>query len=114
MLDSIRVPLCQARVEELLAPYRERQEAEKARKAAEQKAEWRVAALRSHGNGYAIRETTGWDWSAQSEARREAARELDAKVKSDWSERDVERLVDDVLDDWVDEDDDDSELDDEE
>lgn len=105
--------IAQARVEDVLAPYRERQEAEKVRRAAEQRAEWRLATLRSHGNGYAVRETTGWDWSAQSEARREASRELDAKVKSDWSERDVERLVDEVLDDWEDEDDEESEFDDE-
>lgn len=91
-----------ARVLEVLSPFREQQAREREKKEAEDRARWRVAALRSHGGTYAITATADWDWSAQLEARREVAKELEVKVKPDWSERDVEKLVDDVLDDWED------------
>lgn len=91
-----------ARVLEVLSPFRKQQAREREEKEAEERARWLVAALKSHGGTYAIRETADWDWSAQLEARREVANELEAKVKADWSERDVEKFVDDLLDDWVD------------
>lgn len=96
-----------ARVEDVLSPFREQQARESARKQAEEQARWRVVALSSHGSTYAIRETAEWDWSAQSEARREVADELASKINADWSERDVEKLVDEVLSDWEEEDDED-------
>jgi len=102
-----------ARVLEVLSPYREQQARESARNEAEEQARWRVVTLKSHGGAYAIRQTAAWDWSAQSEARRDVANELGAKVKADWSERDVEKLVDGVLSDWEDEDDEDEEDEDE-
>ncbi|MCC7133071.1 MAG: MerR family DNA-binding transcriptional regulator [Gemmatimonadales bacterium] len=91
-----------ARVLEVLSPFREQQAREREKQEAEERARWRVATLKSHGGTYAIRETADWDWSAQLEARREVAKELEVKIKVDWSERDVEKLVDDVLDDWED------------
>ncbi len=100
-----------ARVLEVISPFREQQAREREKKEAEERARWRVAALKSHGATYAIRQTADWDWSAQLEARRDVADELGAKVQAHWSERDVERLVDDVLDDWED-DEDESESDD--
>lgn len=93
-----------ARVLEVLSPFREQQAREREKKEAEERARWRVATLKTHGGTYAISETADWDWSAQLEARREVAKELEAKIKPDWSERDVEKLVDDVLDDWEDDD----------
>lgn len=91
-----------ARVLEVLSPFREQQAREREKKETEERARWRVAALKSHGGVYAIRETADWDWSAQLEARREVAKELEVKVKPDWSERDVEKVVDELLDDWED------------
>ncbi|MDX2059830.1 MAG: helix-turn-helix domain-containing protein [Gemmatimonadales bacterium] len=94
-----------ARVEEVLAPHREEQARAKAAREAEEKARWRLVALKTHATSYAIRETIDWDWSAQLEARLEVARELEAKAQAGWSERDVEKLVDEILKDWEDEDD---------
>ncbi len=91
-----------ARVLEVLSPFREQQVREREKKEAEERGRSRVATLKSHGGTYAIRETADWDWSAQLEARREVAKELEVKIKVDWSERDVEKLVDEVLDDWED------------
>ncbi|MFN0177201.1 MAG: hypothetical protein ACKVZ0_00255 [Gemmatimonadales bacterium] len=93
--------LVSARVEEVLAPYREEQARQRAQKVTDEQTRWQLIALKIHGVNYASKETGDWDWSAQSDARREAARELDAKVQAGWSVRDVEKLVDHVLDDWV-------------
>ena len=92
--------IARGRVEEVIAPFRAQQAIEKARKAADQKAEWRIAELRRHGVNYATRETMTWEWSEQWPARQTATKELDVKVRADMSERDVERMVDDVLSDW--------------
>lgn len=95
--------IARGRVEEVIAPYREQQAAEKARKAADQKAEWRIVELRRHGVNYATRETMSWERSEQWAARQAATKELDVKVRAEMSERDVERMVDDVLSDWEEE-----------
>ncbi len=103
--------LVSGRVEEVLGPYRDQQAREKASKGAEEHARWRLVALKIHGTSYAVRETADWDWSAQSEARREVTGELESKVKAEWSEREVEKLVDEVLEDWEGEDEDDDDED---
>lgn len=95
--------IARGRVEEVIAPFRAQQAAEKARKAAHQKAEWRITELRRHGVNYATRETMTWEWSEQWAARQATTKELDVKVRTDMSERDVERMVDDVLSDWEEE-----------
>lgn len=95
--------IARGRIEEVVAPFRAQQAAEKARKVADQKAESRIVELRRHGANYALRETMTWAWSEQWAARQAATKELDVKVRADMSERDVERMVDDVLSDWEEE-----------
>ena len=89
-----------ARVEEVLEPYHAelaRQTHERAERIA---TESRLEALKAHGRTYAVRETSEWEWSDASEARREVERVLDAEVAGEWSERDVEDLADDILDEF--------------
>lgn len=106
--------LVRARVEEVLEPYHvelSRQDQERAKKAA---AESRLNALKAHGRRYVVSETSEWEWSDASEARRDVETALDAEVEADWAERDVEDLADDILDEFEEDEEEEEEEEDEE
>lgn len=85
-----------ARVNELLKPWRDAQARERAKLEDAQ----RVAALIRSGKFYAWTETQGWDSKAAERANREVERALRDDVAADWTKDDVRDLVDDVLDEW--------------
>lgn len=97
--------IVQARVSEVLRPWREAEDKAARQKKAKEEADRLRTALITHGNDYARRETTDWDWSASNEARDEVKKVLEREVEHDWTEREVEDAVDEVLDEWDDEDD---------
>ena len=96
--------IVRARVDEVLRPWREAEEKATRQKKAKEEVDSRRIALIAHGNNYAWRETTDWDWSASNEARDEVKKVLEREVEHDWTEREVEDAVDEVLDEWDDED----------
>jgi excisionase family DNA binding protein len=110
--DAKAAEIVRARVEEVLRPWRESEEKAARQKKAREEADRRKAALIVHGNEYARRETSDWDWSPSKEARDEVKKVLDREVEHDWTEREVEDEVDEILDEW--EDDEEDELDDDE
>jgi len=97
--------IVQARVGEVLRPWREAEDKAARQKKAKEEADRRRIALIAHGKNYAWRETTDWDWSASNEARDEVKKVLEREVDHDWTEREVEGAVDEVLDEWDDDDD---------
>jgi excisionase family DNA binding protein len=97
--------IVRARVDEVLRPWREAEEKATRKKKAKEEADRRRIPLIAHGNNYAWRETTDWDWSASNEARDEVKKVLEREVEHDWTEREVEDAVDEVLDEWDDDDD---------
>jgi hypothetical protein len=99
------VEIVRARVAEVLKPYHQAEERAKREKQAKEQADRRRAALIAHGNNYAWRETTDWDWPASYEARDEVKKVLERDVEDDWTEREVENAVDEVLDEWDDDED---------
>jgi excisionase family DNA binding protein len=99
------VNIVRARVAEVLQPHYEAEEKDKRDKKAREEADRRRAALVAHGNAYARRDTSDWDWSASYEARDEVKKVLEREVEHDWTEREVENAVDQVLDEWDDGDD---------
>lgn len=101
------ITLAQTRVREVLAPWAAAQATAKADRATQEEARRKLDALRAHGRRYAVGETSGWDWSAQTEARRGVETAVATEVAADWSPEDVEDLVDDVLAEWDDDDSDD-------
>jgi len=84
-----------ARVEELLAPWKEGED----KKRRQLERDQRVKALILSGRWYAQSETRDWDRRDAERAMREAERAMKEDVDADWSEDDVRDLVDDVLDD---------------
>ncbi len=96
--DAKAVEIVRARVAEVLRPYHDAEEKATRQKKAKEAAEMRRAALIAHGNEYARRETSDWDWSANHEARDEVKQVLDREVEHDWTEREVEDEVDEILD----------------
>jgi hypothetical protein len=100
--------IVRARVDEVLRSWREAEEKATRRKKAKEEADRRRAALLVHGNSYAWRETTDWDWSTRTEARDEVKKVLEREVAHDWTEREVEDAVEEVLDEWDDDDDEES------
>jgi len=91
-----------ARVKTVLRPWQEAEEQLKRAKEAKEASDRHRTALLSHGNEYARRETTDWDWSPRSDARAEVIKVLARDVEPDWTEHEVENLVDEVLADWGD------------
>jgi excisionase family DNA binding protein len=114
MSDAKAAEIVRARVDEVLKPWRESEEKAARQKKAKEEADRRKAALIAHGNEYARRETSDWDWTPSNEARDEVKKVLEREVEHDWTEREVEAEVDEVLDEWDDDDDDDDGLDDDE
>lgn len=110
--ESKAAEIVRARVAEILRPYYDATEKTTRQKQAKEEADRRMATLIAHGNEYARRETSDWDWSASTEARDEVKKVLEREVEHDWTEREVEDEVDEVLDEWGDDEDD--ELDDDE
>jgi hypothetical protein len=88
-----------ARVTELLKPWRDAQ----ARERDQRQEEERVTALIRSGKFYAWAETQSWDRKAAERANREVERALRDDVEADWTKDDVTDLVDDVLEEWDDE-----------
>lgn len=88
-----------ARVTELLKPWRNAQ----AREREQRQEEERVTALIRSGKFYAWTETQGWDSKEAERANRKVERALRDDVEADWTKDDVTDLVDDVLDEWDDE-----------
>ncbi|MBP6669193.1 MAG: excisionase family DNA-binding protein [Gemmatimonadales bacterium] len=107
--DAKAAEIVRARVDEVLRPWRESEEKAARQKKAKEEADRRRAALIAHGNDYARRETSDWDWSASHEARDEVKKVLEREVEHDWTEREVEDEVDEVLDEWDDDEDDEGE-----
>lgn len=107
------VEIVRARVDEVLRPWRDAEVKAAQEKKAKEEADRRRMALIAYGNNYASRETTGWDWSASTEARDEVKKVLEREVEHDWTEREVEDEVDEILDRWDDEEGDEAEWDDE-
>ena len=97
--------IVRAKVTEVLRPYKEAEERAERDKKAEEEADRCRTALIAHGNDYAWRETSDWDWSASNEARDEVKKVLEREVEHDWTEMEVENAVDQVLDEWDDDDD---------
>ncbi|MDQ6768657.1 MAG: hypothetical protein M3Z54_01560 [Gemmatimonadota bacterium] len=85
-----------ARVNEVLKPWRDAQ----ARERSKHEEEERVIALIRSGKFYAWTETQSWDSKAAERANREVERALRDDVAADWTKDDVRDLVDDVLDEW--------------
>jgi excisionase family DNA binding protein len=103
--DTKAAEIVRARVAEVLQPYHDAEEKAARQKKAKEEADRRRIGLIAHGNNYAWRETTDWDWSASNEARDEVKKVLEREVEHDWTEREVEDAVDEVLDEWDDDDD---------
>jgi hypothetical protein len=99
---SKAVDIVRARVEEVLRPHREAVEKAQRHKKAKEEADRRRAGLVAHGNEYARRETSDWDWSASNDARVEVGKVLNREVQHDWTEHEVENAADQVLDEWDD------------
>jgi hypothetical protein len=97
--------IVRGRVDEVLRPWREAEDKAARQRKAKEEADRCRTALLAHGNHYAWRETTDWDWSVCNEARDEVKKVLEREVEHDWTEREVENAVDEVLDEWDDEDD---------
>jgi excisionase family DNA binding protein len=87
-----------ARVNEVLKPWRDAKERERA-KLEEQE---RVTALIRSGKFHAWTETRSWDRKPAERANREVERALRDDVEADWTQDEVNDLVDDVLDEWED------------
>lgn len=87
-----------ARVNELLKPWREAQERER-EKTEEQN---QLDQLIRSGKSYAWSETRSWDPKPAERANREVERALRQEVEADWTRDDVTDLVDDVLAEWDD------------
>ena len=102
--------IVRARVDEVLQPWREAEEKAARQKNTKEETDRRRTALIAHGNNYAWRETTDWDWSTSTEAQDEVKKVLEREVEHDWTEHEVENAVNQVLDEW--DDDDDEECDD--
>jgi excisionase family DNA binding protein len=100
--DTKAAEIVRARVHEVLKPWHEAEEKAAGQKKAKEEADRRRAALIAHGNEYARRETSDWDWSPSNEARDEVKKVLEREVEHDWTEREVENAVDEVLDEWDD------------
>ena len=107
------VEIVRARVDEVLRPWRDAEVKAAQEKKAKEEADRRRMALIAYGNNYASRETTGWDWSASTEARDEVKKVLEREVEHAWTEREVEDEVDEILARWDDEEGDEAEWDDE-
>ena len=88
-----------ARVTELLKPWRNAQERERAKVDDQNK----VDGLIRSGKFHAWTETQSWDGKAAERAQREVERALRDDVAADWTKDDVRDLVDDVLDEWEEE-----------
>lgn len=106
--DTKAAEIVRARVTEVLRPYHDAVEKGAREKQGRDEADRRRTALIAHGNEYARRETSDWDWSASHEARDEVKQVLEREVEHDWTEREVEDEVDEVLDEWDDDEDDES------
>lgn len=88
-----------ARVEEVLKPWRDDQ----GRKAAKVQSQRKLDSLILSGKWHAQTETRQWDRRAAERAKREVDRALRDEVDADWTDDDVRELVDDVLDEWFEE-----------
>jgi excisionase family DNA binding protein len=97
---SKAVDIVRARVTEVLGPYHTAGEKAKRDKKAKEDSDRRRAALIAHGNEYARRETSDWDWSASTDARAEVEKVLNREVEHDWTEHEIENAADQVLDEW--------------
>jgi len=102
---SKAVDIVRAGVTEVLGPYHAAGEKAKRDKKAKEESDRRRAALIAHGNEYARRETSDWDWSASTDARAEVEIVLNREVEHDWTEHEIENAADQVLDEWDDDED---------
>lgn len=102
---SKAVDIVRARVTEVLGPYHAAGEKAKRDKKAREESDRSQAALIAHGNEYARRETSDWDWSASTDARAEVEKVLNREVEHDWTEHEIENAADQVLDEWDDDED---------
>ncbi len=90
-LDDAPNAAIQARVNEVLAPYRK----DAARR---QEAEERRQTLIAYGRDHTRHITASWDYSSRSKALREVDRVLNAEVKPTMTEREVRLMADEILD----------------
>jgi excisionase family DNA binding protein len=89
-----------ARVDRVLKPWREAEEA----KAAKTKSARALAQLIAQGESHAFISTLSWNSKEAEGAREDVRVALHDEVSSDWSHAEVCRLVDEILEDWDDDD----------
>jgi excisionase family DNA binding protein len=87
-----------ARVKELLKPWRDAQERERTKIEKQNQLDQLIRS----GKSYAWSETRSWDPKPAERANREVERALREEIEAEWTSDDVIDLVDDVLSEWSD------------
>ena len=102
LVDAIAI--VRGRVEEVLRPHREAEQAAQDAREAQEGRERKRLALIEVGSAHAVRVTRDWGWQAKRGACTETEKVLRREVQPDWTELEAEDGVGEILDEWVDDD----------